>query len=314
MKRDANIELYRCLLTFGIVILHVIGFYGKEWHWLSSMFVWCVPGFVFITGYFGIKFSVAKILRLYGICMWCFPVSIAVGQSGTGGGVVDILRTAWTAFLGNWFVHAYVGLMMLAPVIDAALEPLKKSKHIRDMVPVFAPFLFFVFVWSFLSNYNCVSQFVAKAPSCEVLTLLGIYTIARVFRICEFESKVSLQLAIVLFAVGVGLATLRIGKFNSLLSIAITIGGFVWCRRIRLNEFCKKVVLFSAPSMFSIFLIHANSWCLNSMHRYVDVVAGYGVPKIMSFFIVAVVVFVSGLLLDIPRRFVVWCTMHKFHK
>ena len=222
-----------------------------------------------------------------------------------GGGVVDILSTAWAAFLGNWFVHAYVGLMMLAPVIDSALESLKKSKRIRDVMPVFAPFLFFVFVWSFLSNYNCVSPFVAKAPSCEVLTLLGTYTIARMFRICELESKISLRLAVILFVVGMGLAAFRIGKFNSLLSIGITIGGFVCCRRIRLGEPCKKVVLCIAPSMFSVFLIHTNNWCLNSMYGYVDTIAGFGVPKIMSFFAVAILIFCACLVLDLPRRLVI---------
>ena len=305
--RDPRIELYRCLHTLGIVILHVIGFYGKEWHWLSSAFVWCVPGFVFITGYFGLKFSLKKIVRLYGICLWCFPVSILMGQV-LSTGRIDLsiwLIDSWKAFIGNWFVHAYIGLMMLTPIIDYAL------KDLRDLSKeggILGPFLFLIFVWSFLSNYNCVNTVLPKAPSCSVLTLLGIYVVARLFRKHDVESKISTLQALVMFVACVALAMLRIGKFNSVISLGITIGSFVLARRINMPGWLSAVVLGAGPSMFSVFLIHANKWVLSSMHGFVDKVSNIcGAYTSVAFLIVAIAIFSVSFVLDVPRRLcVLW--------
>ena len=308
MKRDANIELYRCLLTFGIVILHTIGFYGKGWHWLSSAFVWCVPGFVFITGYFGVRFSLGRIAKLYGVCLWCFPVSILVGYCVSASGQMgDWILDSWRAFMGNWFVHAYAGLLMIVPLADAALKSAVEEGRcceIKDYYRFF-PFLFFVFVWSFLSNYNCVMRFLPKAPSCSVLTLLGTYIIARIFRACKYEERISTTLAWIVFVVCIALAMLRIGKFNSPISIGITIASFVLVKRIRIPRRLSEAAIWMGPSMFSVFLIHANKWCLGSMRGYVDSIVSYGLPFPFAFIIVAGGIFVGGLLLDLPRRIIV---------
>ena len=77
-KRNASIELYRCILMFGICLIHAIGYYGAEWHWLSSAFMWCVPGFVFITGYYGCQFSFGRVARIYGVALWCLLLSICI--------------------------------------------------------------------------------------------------------------------------------------------------------------------------------------------------------------------------------------------
>lgn len=308
MKRQSDIELYRCALTLGIVFLHTVGFYGQEWHWLSSMFVWCVPGFIFITGYFGCRFGISKIIKLYGVCLWCFPVSMLVGKYC--GNVempfgMALLKEAWNAFLDNWFVHAYVGLMMLAPIINAVLAPVKQSKRIEDVIAQVGPFLFFVFGWSFLSNYNCVSPFIPKAPSCNVLTLLGTYVVARLYRLCEAEEKIPQPLAWVLFIGCFIAAALKIGKFNSVVALGIVIGSFTVIRHIRLPNWLDWISTLAGPSMFSIFLLHSNGWCLQSLHAYVDCLASSGIPKVAAFFLLSLLVFFAGLLLDLPRRIII---------
>ena len=83
MRRVANIELHKSLL---IVILHVAGLYGEEWHCLSSMFMWSVLGFVFITCYWGFTLSVNEALCSYGICLCCIPASKLMKKVVAGGG------------------------------------------------------------------------------------------------------------------------------------------------------------------------------------------------------------------------------------
>ena len=304
--RDSRIELYRCLLTWGIVFLHVAGGYATGSMRLSSAFVWCVPGFVFITGYFGSKFSWKKVLKIYGVALWCYPVTIAVRNLVVGGSWAPVVfaRDAYEAFLGNWFIHAYVGLMMLAPIIDGALAKVKGSKRLRDAASIL-PFLIFVFGWSFLSNYKCTHAVVPKAPSCSVLTLLGTYAVARVFRFCEIEERMNIGHAVVLFVTGLGLSLLKIGGFNSVVAIMITIGAFVLIRHVRISERVGKEILWVAPSMFSVFLFHATPWCLQRLKGWVDQLVSQGIPLYLSFVIVATAVFVVGFLLDLPRRGVV---------
>lgn len=301
--RDSRIELYRCLLTWGIVFLHVTGFYASGTMRLSSAFVWCVPGFVFITGYFGSKFSWKKVLKIYGVALWCYPVTIAIRNFTIGGTwtLLTYCSDVYEAFLGNWFIHAYVGLMMLAPIIDGALMKAKDSKRLSDAALI-VPFLIFVFGWSFLSNFNCTHTIIPVAPSCSVLTLLGTYAIARVFRFCEIEERTKTSQAILLFVSGVALSLLKIGKFNSIVAIMITIGAFILIRRVRISERIGRVVLWMAPSMFSVFLLHATPWCLQSLKSWVDMLVSDGVPLHLAFIVVTTAVFVVGFLLDLPRR------------
>lgn len=294
------------MLTWGIVFLHVVGFYAAGAMRLSSAFVWCVPGFVFITGYFGSKFSWRKILKIYGVALWCYPVTIAVRNVVVGGSWAPLVfaRDAYEAFLGNWFIHAYVGLMMLAPLIDGALARTRETKRLQDAALIL-PFLFFVFGWAFLSGYKFLRPFIPAASSCSVLTLLGTYAIARVFRFCEIENHVKRWHAVFLLCAGVALSLLKIGKFNSVVAIMITIGSFVLIHRVHISERTGNVILWMAPSMFSVFLLHATPWCLKLLKGWVNQLVAYGVPLHMAFVVVTTGVFIAGFVLDLPRRLIV---------
>ena len=88
MKRDCSIDVYRVCLMFGICLLHSITQAGHNVAWAANMLSWCVPGFMFISGWFGIKFSIAKVLKLYGISFYCaiMYASFDTMVSGEGGG------------------------------------------------------------------------------------------------------------------------------------------------------------------------------------------------------------------------------------
>ena len=80
MKRNPAIELFRVLLMFGICLLHVQTAAGGGR--LTSVLVSCVPGFVMISGWFGIHFSWRKIFMLYGVAVYASLVIPLVGVSG----------------------------------------------------------------------------------------------------------------------------------------------------------------------------------------------------------------------------------------
>jgi len=79
--RSGGVELFRCILMFLIVLYHswYYGLFGYEhgaypiysyWTLLFSAFIlWHVDGFVAISGWFGIRFT----LKVLGV-IWCHTV------------------------------------------------------------------------------------------------------------------------------------------------------------------------------------------------------------------------------------------------
>lgn len=65
------------------------------------------------------------------------------------------------------------------------------------------------------------------------------------------------------------------------------------------------MILWAAPSMFSVFLLHATPWCLQRLKGGVDWLVAQGIPLYFSFVVVVTAVFVIGFILDLPRRWIV---------
>lgn len=72
MKRNPAIDLFRLLLMMGIVVLHLISMaqYWAQMRHVAYLLLPCVDGFVLITGYFGLRFSIRKIVMLYLVAFW----------------------------------------------------------------------------------------------------------------------------------------------------------------------------------------------------------------------------------------------------
>ena len=117
--RDSRIEFYRCLMMFGICLLHSVsqGEYGNVY--LDRALCSCVVGFVVITGWFGVGFKWMKVARLLGTAVWCAVVSCLV---------CGVPKLWFKTLLSYWFVWAYLALMLLSPTIDAAIERVKEGK------------------------------------------------------------------------------------------------------------------------------------------------------------------------------------------
>ena len=78
--RISGIELYRALLMFGICLLHTVsqGNGGVGSAVVCSVLQACVCGFVFISGWFGIRFRPAKLVRLYGVGVFAALVNAGI--------------------------------------------------------------------------------------------------------------------------------------------------------------------------------------------------------------------------------------------
>ncbi len=129
---------------FGIVLLHTHWHSIEHHDWFGRMLTFCVPGFVFISGYFGIKFAVGKLVRLYATAIFgmCVVMAAVVLFTDQIQNATDYIHQVFEKLNACWFLHAYAVLMLFAPMLNAALE--KKGWAI--------PFLFVAFGWAYLCD------------------------------------------------------------------------------------------------------------------------------------------------------------------
>jgi len=65
-QRDAAIELYLAACIFGVCLLHALGQggYATTHRGLDNLMMASVVGFVFISGWFGIRLTARHIVRM----------------------------------------------------------------------------------------------------------------------------------------------------------------------------------------------------------------------------------------------------------
>lgn len=305
MKRDTSIETFRCLLMFGICLLHSITQGGHNVPWASNCLLWCVPGFVFISGWCGIKFSMGKVFRLYGISLYCAVVFVIFDTIANSSlecfSHVDLLRIIKIA-KGQWFLNAYVVVMCLAPMINLAIE--------RMTIKELNPLLLLVFVWSFATTLP-ISGIVPLSPGLtdySFLTLLGIYVVARFTRKLYDEGgefhKVVHNKKVVLLILGTSLimASIGFGEYNSPFAVLIAGGAFFIFRNLTVKSRIGNICIWLGPSMFSVYLIHSHGQAWGYLKMIEDWALGNSVPMPIAYLLTAFAVFVTCLLLDLPRR------------
>lgn len=305
-KRNVSIELFRALLMLGIVMLHVInqGGYCKRGYW--DAFRPCVVGFVFISGFFGMRFDVRKALKLAFTGIWCAFVSVGLEcvLKGTGRWVADVLYAIPHSY---WFLWAYLVLMCFAPLIDAALE-MKGGKSLCGV-------LFVVFAWSFLAIVPGVKNYI-PAPAgfgdMTPLALIGIYAAGRLCRVLNLHEKISTKWIVAGLAVCfVGVAC-GLGQYNSPIALAFMGLLFVAFYRLRLSDWCGSALAFITPSLLPVYLLHQTARGWNPIGPWMSSSVNAGVPVQISWVLVAMGVFVCAFVLDLVFRRFVWFCFTKF--
>lgn len=179
--RNSNIEILRVIFMFLILVNHVYGHgsglnlkwiysLGLEWDtaWnlaLDSLCKLGVTGFIFISGYFGIrttKKSLAHILLIP--FFYTLILSIAFKHLGFH----EIINLIF-AFNGWWFVSCYVFIMLLSPFIEEGIKKIKGR-------------IFLIIVMGMLV-YTYVMNSLGKADSHDIILLLTVYMTARYLKL-----------------------------------------------------------------------------------------------------------------------------------
>lgn len=293
-------------MMLGICWLHASGRYcGHPTEWLSNISYWCVTGFVFLTGWFGLRFSVRKLVKLYLVAIYAviiiYGLKCLLGDriliEAGGGGMfgIKILRSFW-------FLNGYAVLMLMAPTLN-------KITDAGDMQCI-SPILFIVFVWGFLNSFPPVWSVMPKSSGVEPysgIMMMGVYVVGRLFRRNEIYRWFNRKQTICLLLVSIVAVAMGLCSYCSPFSLAIAIIVFFGFNKSRIAHDVGKRFAWMAPSIFSIYLLHAHSsFGFKIISWFEDMLVEKGIPLVLVYVISAFVIFTAGLLLDIPRRLIIW--------
>ena len=312
MGRDISIEVFRVLLMFGVCLCHTI-FVGAKNHvfglqeWLYGLASGAVDGFVFISGWYGIRLKWRRVLSLYAIAFFCALEMRILMVLWQGGLWNDILLFYKDVAHGYWFLHAYVALMLFAPLLNSCFSSISAVKL------CFIPLFVFVFVWGWLASrfllfdVPCISVYGQTGHSW--VTLIGVYATAKVCRFFEIDKKIPRWVFVVCVMVLSSLAGFHysiLGGYNSVIVLAMVISLFCLFKNMSITSFTVGAICnWVAPSLFAIYLIHPSPLGRDLIKRVGMVRSDIGMPDVLLSLIFGFMVFFVSFLIDQPRLFIV---------
>ena len=291
--RNSSIDLYRCVLMMGIVAQHVVSQSAYVRHGVDFLTNWCVCGFVFVSGYFGIKFRPSKVISLIALGIFCSVVSnMAHGCS---------FLLALNAVRWYWYLWAYVFLMLMAPSINTAFEKADK----RTIITFILPIAVLCWGWNFLSGLPVVRDF---APVCKYIgsmngpSLVCLYVFVLAYRKLEFSRYCTMRNGLKAVPICLVLMLLGFWSYAWIPAFVMTCFSFEFFKRLNLPAWIGKLCTFVAPSMFSVYLLHICN-CRHLMWRFEEYcVQSLNMPIGMMFILTSIVTFSSCLMIDLMRR------------
>lgn len=270
--RNANIEVFRCLLMFFIVLYHCLehGVYNESPHlWkmiFSALLMWHVDGFIAISGWFGIKWSVHKWFNLFSIILFYSLISLFYDlKYGVGINAIKNFRVD-----AGWFGGTYIMLMMVSPLLNTLIETLRKlpAKMVLEMWGLFA--LAMILSWAPFGLFTGVQA--CGTDGYTITTFVFIYFTVRLIRIfecpiykrhvigvvCAFVvMTLALEGAVYSGFVDVSRHCKNYGEYNApqVWGMAIVLMLF-FARKARFPNWIGRMARFVGPSMFGVYLCH----------------------------------------------------------
>lgn len=170
-QRNSSIEILRFLFMFFIVLIHVYGHglhldfekiysWGDSWHTAPHLALFAlgkvgVTGFMFISGYFGIRMNAKKWITLLGTTFFYF-ILLSKGSD---------LRGFLHPYDYWWYISCYLIICLLSPILNLGFKNLDKKT--------------LSLILTGLLTYNYLGSFFGESNSHDVILLLTIYIAAR---------------------------------------------------------------------------------------------------------------------------------------
>jgi surface polysaccharide O-acyltransferase-like enzyme len=320
--RESNIELLRIVLMIMIithhVIVHGLGLMDIEKGYLqtgehsvivqlliNSFVVFGVNSFVFISGYFGIKFKIKTIISFIAQALFysltIFFLFVYFDSSYFG---LQKLLKATLPISSNqwWFLTIYLGLFFLAPILNKGVELLDR----KEMTLIVLALLYF----------NCFSGFIFNSMIAtngySIFSFITIYVLARYMnRYYPSIKKAGLYLSLSIIVVFIiTLSLLYLGKPKKIWMIFSYNNPFIILSSVMifytfLNfKIKKRWINFVSPLVFGVYLIHDHILIreeLKDIIKYLETIFS-GVQLVFILTGLILLIFISCCLIELVRK------------
>lgn len=188
LLRDSNLELLRIVAMFLVLVVHAdflslgrptrveiqsVPLASYTRFFIGSLSIVCVNVFILISGWFGIRPSVKSFSNFIFQCLF-FSIGLYVVFILTGKNQFSLKGLAGCLFFkGYWFIYAYIGLYILAPILNAFVNTIKEGQ-IKLFLMVF-------FLFQTMYGWSSFASFFVGGYS--TISFIGLYVLGRYLRL-----------------------------------------------------------------------------------------------------------------------------------
>lgn len=322
-RRDESVEVFRNFLMFLIVLGHMC-LYKEGGTTVVSKAVatfgcWATDAFVLISGWYGVRFAWDKVIKFLGLGFFASLACLLISPlSGLG--------VQFRYSLG-WFGKSYLGLLLFAPIINAAIDGLREKGGEKALRVAWGTYAVLMLVNWLPVRFFGVDLAIPGFEGLTFNTLLFVYVTGRVLHGVDWTETVNVK---TLWAVFIGLTVVNYAwacaagflpgelaksifvgtkDYNSPLVLSLAVFGFLVFKRSRFPAWLGTTCAFLSPSLFSVYLIHegCNRFVSHAVYnRYAFFKMGNGaIAEVATIVLAAILVFVACLLIDFMRRWAV---------
>lgn len=321
--RESNFELLRIVAMLLVLVVHAdfvaIGApdrsYADAYGWLSGTTrvffemaaMVCVNLFVLISGWFSIKTTVRGFCGFMFQCIFFFTFTYVGWLLITHGSVKGAdVASCFCLSPSNWFVKAYVGLYIVAPLLNLFCEKVGEQSLRYTVVLLVG----YQTIWGWLGPNNTIDS------GYTAFSFICLYLLARYMRLYYRGTHTCGQwLAVYWLTVVLNTAAyflfptwLKVDSYANPLVVIGALSLFMWFAQLKIEK--NRWINFVAKSAFAVYLFHAAPKMMAYYKNYVSAAydATHGVLAVLAVAGVIAAYFVVAVIVDRVRIFL-WESM-----
>lgn len=279
-QRNSNIEVFRIIATFMVILLHALGWSRAlqimEYphipvYWgLEAISIVAVNVFVLISGYYMVesKFKANNIFKIGIGGVWIYSIifgMISLKLSGEAILPAQVIKIIFPLITKKfWFINSYLTLYILSPILNKTINSISKKMHTYLIIVMFILFsvrtTIFPMTWSQDSSGGM-----------GIITFVMIYFMAAWFRkYYEVKNHVKIWWGVyilcavmlvlskvVMIEIGASTYSTKFYMYNSPIVIVESISLFlVFLNRKSISERRSNLINKIAQHSFSCYIIH----------------------------------------------------------
>lgn len=331
--RNGNMDLLRIFSMFLIVLLHSIDHSGvleqaefsstaiNLWVRFTYMLTQvCVNLYVLISGYFLVnsRFRLQKLVALWlEVTFYSVVIKLVFMLMGYRPfSIASLASCLMPIFTGRyWFITIYFGLYLVFPFLNIAIKAMNKKQHTLCNIVLFVLFSVMISIHPSFKGMN-------SGAGWGLAWFVVLYFAAAWFRLYFDSTKKMLPMAIWIgSSLAIACGYIFIGnitpiakelfdnqyRYDSIFAYVSSLCILATFINIKIkNDWVNKAIVFIAPSILGVYLIHAHSefspwsWEFLNMPQYMD-----SLMFLIVQFAVVIAIMVFCLIIDVVRRYTI---------